>query len=49
MSEKTNLLQWDNKLSTGITAIDNQHQKLLSKINGVLEAIAQGRSETVRM
>ncbi|MFC1477544.1 bacteriohemerythrin [candidate division KSB1 bacterium] len=37
-------IQWDESQSTGVPLIDNQHKRLLIRINGLLEAIVQGKS-----
>lgn len=41
---QNDILQWDNRLSVGIEGIDNQHKKLLERLNILLDAVAMGRS-----
>lgn len=36
---------WDVTMSTGVAKIDQQHQELISKLNGLLEAMRKGRGK----
>lgn len=36
-------LQWSDLLSTSVKEIDDQHKELIGRINGLLEAVTQGR------
>lgn len=45
MAENQNdILQWDDRLNTGIEGIDNQHKKLLERLNFLVDAVAKGKS-----
>lgn len=36
-------LQWSEELSVGVEAIDAQHKELINRINGLLQAMSQGK------
>ncbi len=36
---------WDMTMSTGIPRIDSQHQELIRKLNGLLDAMQKGRGK----
>jgi hemerythrin-like metal-binding protein len=38
-------LKWNEKLTTGIEKIDNQHKELFARINNLLDACAQRRGK----
>jgi len=38
-------LVWDDSLRTGVLLVDNQHQELFRQINGLHEAMLQGKGE----
>ncbi len=44
-------LQWDRSLSVGVKLIDDQHQELFRKVNGLIEAMMQnqGKAELDRL
>ncbi|MBI4292491.1 MAG: hemerythrin family protein [Betaproteobacteria bacterium] len=41
------LIQWSNKLSVNIEAIDKQHQRLIDMINELNDAMRQGKGREV--
>ena len=41
------LIQWDNSFSVSIAEIDKQHQKLIALINGLNDAMKEGRGKDV--
>jgi len=41
------LIVWSNSLSVGIDSIDNQHKKLISMINALNDALADGSANDV--
>ncbi|MFC1477221.1 bacteriohemerythrin [candidate division KSB1 bacterium] len=44
MVEQHYIIPWDNNLEIGISWIDNQHKKLLERINVLLNALVSGKS-----
>ncbi|MFC1724928.1 bacteriohemerythrin [candidate division KSB1 bacterium] len=40
--KKQKILEWDDSLIIGITWIDNQHKKIIEKINTMFQAIMRG-------
>ncbi len=46
MENKKYEIQWNDDLNTGINWIDNQHKKLLERINILLNAIVKGKCIT---
>ncbi len=38
-------LQWDRSLSVGVKLIDEQHQELFRKVNGLIEAMMQNQGK----
>jgi hemerythrin len=43
--EKTMGLRWDPKLSVGVRSIDDQHQELFRQVNGLLDAMGEGKGK----
>jgi len=41
------LLEWDDSFSVGILSIDKQHQKLITMINDLAEAMKQGKGKEI--
>lgn len=41
------LIQWDDSLSIDVAVIDTQHRKLIDIINGLHEAMTQGKGKEV--
>lgn len=41
------LIQWNDALSVGIAGIDQQHQRLVQMINGLNDAMGQGKGKDV--
>lgn len=38
-------MQWSNELSSGVDLIDTQHKELINRINGLLDAMKQGKGK----
>lgn len=45
MEEQKYIIKWDDSLDVGISWIDNQHKKLLEKINDLLNATTQTKGK----
>jgi len=45
------LIEWNEKLATGIVEIDNQHRELFSRVNLLMEActVGKGREEVTHL
>jgi hemerythrin len=41
------MIQWGKSMETGNQTIDGQHRELVDKVNGLLEAMKQGRGKEV--
>ena len=37
-------IEWDDRLATGVTAIDSQHREIYKRFNGLLKACERGHS-----
>ncbi|NJD55364.1 MAG: bacteriohemerythrin [Nitrospirae bacterium] len=40
-------MQWTEDLAVGVEAIDSQHKELFRRINGLVDAIGQGKCKSV--
>lgn len=41
------VLEWEEKYSVGIQSIDNQHKEIFRLLNGLLDAMRQGKANNV--
>lgn len=41
------VFEWNDRLATGITSIDDQHKRLIDLVNGLAEAMRGGKSKDV--
>ena len=42
------LIQWSEKLSVGVVEMDRQHQKLVSLVNRLYDAMASGQGDDIK-